>query len=616
MSKKATRAVFVIAGGDLAKKMKNDKKPEQEAAKLEQDDQTSKLVASLQESLQRYETILDDLDVYLGETDLEGNITFINDAGCRLAELSRRILLGRHYKTFTDPETAERIRQIYEKIYISGIPVKNIIFEVIDKHGRRRTVDQSVSLIRNAEGVITGFRNVSLDITERKEAENKLTEHRSRLEAIFRSVKDAIITVDPNLMVIEANKSMENICGTEVKEIVGKEFPQCQSYCSQACHEVLRQTLEKKTAVKEYRIECDNQHRLQQVVSLSSSPLLDPQGKFMGAVLVIRDITLLRDLERELRERNQFQNIIGRNKEMQDIYNLLEDLANLDTTVLVTGESGTGKELVARALHYSGKRAFKPFITVSCSALAESLLESELFGHVRGAFTGAIKDKQGRFQAANGGTILLDEIGDISPMIQLKLLRVLQEKEFERVGESTPQKVDVRVIASTNKALKEKVKKGEFRQDLYYRLKVVEVALPPLRERLEDLPLLIDHFRRSFNERFKKNVEGISNEVLSTFMDYTWPGNVRELEHVMEHAFVLCHGATITMHHLPPDLRNFEQINDLPQIKTQVKKFDGSQDILDALKKTGWNKTKAARLLGISRQTVYRKINNQQFSNK
>lgn len=616
MSKKATRAVFAIAGGDLAKKMRNNKKSEQEAAKLEQDDQTSKLITSLQESLERYETILDDLDVYLGETDLEGNITFINDAGCRLAELSRRILLGLHYKSWTDPNTAERIRQIYEKIYITGIPVKNIIFEAIDKHGRRRTVDQSISLIRNAEGVITGFRNVSLDITERKEAENKLTEHRSRLEAIFRSVKDAIITVDPNLMVIEANKSMENICGTEVKEIVGKEFPQCQSHCSQACHEVLRQTLEKKTAVKEYRIECDNQHRLQQVVSLSSSPLLDPQGKFMGAVLVIRDITLLRDLERELRERNQFQNIIGRNKEMQDIYNLLEDLANLDTTVLVTGESGTGKELVARALHYSGKRAFKPFIAVSCSALAESLLESELFGHVRGAFTGAIKDKQGRFQAANGGTILLDEIGDISPMIQLKLLRVLQEKEFERVGESTPQKVDVRVIASTNKALKEKVKKGEFRQDLYYRLKVVEVALPPLRERLEDLPLLVDHFRCSFNERFKKNVEGISNEVLSTFMDYNWPGNVRELEHVMEHAFVLCHGATITMHHLPPDLRNFEQINDLPQIKTPVKKFNGGQDILDALKKTGWNKTKAARLLGISRQTVYRKINNQQFSNK
>ncbi|MGD0021222.1 MAG: sigma 54-interacting transcriptional regulator, partial [Smithellaceae bacterium] len=648
--------------------MENDKKSKQEAAKLEQDDQTGKLIAHLQESLQRYETLLDDLDVYIGETDLEGNITFVNDAGCRLAELSRRRLLGLNYKSYMDPQTAERVFSIYQQIYRTGIPVKSMIFEAIDKHGRRRIVDQSASPIRNAEGVITGFRNVSIDvtgrreaedrlresearyrlladnmtdavwlmdmnlnvtytspsvekligykdeeikqmtpekfltpeslnkamavfseevvkakadpsyspirtlelefcrkdgttywsestfsfirdekgipvsilgegrdITDRKEAEHKLAEHRSRVEAMFRSVIDAIVTVDPKLLVIEANKSLERICGITVREIAGREFPQCQKNCSKACQEVLKQTLEKKAAIKEYRIECErHQQRPQQVVSVSSSPLLDPEDNFMGAVLVIRDITILRDIERGLRERSHFQNLIGKNKTMQDIYSLLEDLANLDTAVLVTGESGTGKELVARALHYSGNRAFKPFVTVNCSALAESLLESELFGHVRGAFTGAIKDKQGRFQAANGGTILLDEIGDISPMIQLKLLRVLQEKEFEHVGSSTPHKIDVRVIACTNKDLKEKVKRGEFRQDLYYRLKVVEVALPPLRERLEDLPLLIDHFRISFNERFNKNVEGISNEVLSIFMDYPWPGNVRELEHVME----------------------------------------------------------------------------------
>jgi transcriptional regulator with PAS, ATPase and Fis domain len=331
-------------------------------------------------------------------------------------------------------------------------------------------------------------------------------------------------------------------------------------------------------------------------------------------VLVIRDVTLLRDLERELREKHQFQNIIGRSKKMQDTYRLLEDLADLETTVLVTGESGTGKELVARALHYSGQRAFKPFVTVSCSALAESLLESELFGHVRGAFTGAIKDKMGRFQAANGGTILLDEIGDISPLIQLKLLRVLQEKEFERVGESVPQKVDVRVIACTNKDLKEKVRRGEFRQDLYYRLKVVEVSLPPLRDRLEDLPLLVDHFCRSFNERFKKNIEGISNEVLGKFMDYPWPGNVRELEHVMEHAFVLCRGGVITLEHLPSEIRDYER-NDrsersvrIPVQKIPTQGSNGAQEILNALNKAHWNKTKAARLLGISRRTIYRKI--------
>jgi PAS domain S-box-containing protein len=598
--------------------MKNDKNHEAGAVKPEPDYQILKdTIAELQESLQRYETLLDDLYVYIGETDLEGNITFVNDGGCRLAELSRRKLLGLNYKSYMDPKTAERVYKIYEQIYNTGIPVKGLIFEAMDKHGRRKTIDQSVSPIRNVDGVITGFRNVSIDVTNRREAEDKLAEHRSRLEAIFRSVKDAIITVNPRFLVIQANKSLETICGITVKEITGKEFSQCQKNCSKACQEVLKQTLEKKAEIKEFRIECErNPQRPQQVVSVSSSPLLDHDDTFMGAVLVIRDITLLKDVERELRERNQFHNLIGRNKTMQDVYNLLEDLANLDTAVLVTGESGTGKELVAKALHYSGNRAFKPFIMVNCSALAESLLESELFGHVRGAFTGAIKDKQGRFSAADGGTLLLDEIGDISPLIQLKLLRVLQEKEFERVGESNTQKVDVRVIACTNKNLKEKVKRGEFRQDLYYRLKVVEVALPPLRERLEDLPLLVDHFRCAFNERFNKNIEGISNEVLSNFMDYTWPGNVRELEHVMEHAFVLCHERTITLKHLPADIRNYKPSGGVSRPKIQAKTPQGMEDVVNALNKTNWNKSKAARLLGISRQTIYRKIDNQQRSDK
>jgi transcriptional regulator with PAS, ATPase and Fis domain len=298
---------------------------------------------------------------------------------------------------------------------------------------------------------------------------------------------------------------------------------------------------------------------------------------------------------------------------MQNIYRLLEDLANLDTTVLITGESGTGKELVARALHYSGNRAFQPFTTVNCSALAESLLESELFGHVKGAFTGAIKDRLGRFETANGGTIFLDEIGDISPLIQLKLLRVLQEKEFERVGESTPRKVDVRVIASTNKDLREKVRNGEFRQDLYYRLKVVEVVLPPLRERLEDIPLLVDHFRGIFNERFGKNIEGISGEVLNIFMNYSWPGNVRELEHVMEHAFVLCHGGLITMEQIPVDIRNVMPSGHSIRQKSKTKAPREKEEIINALKNTGWNKAKAARLLGIGRRTIYRKIDDYQI---
>ena len=567
-----------------------------------------KIEKSLRDSLERYQTIVNEVQDTVAEVDLKGNITFANKAICRNSGHSREEeFIGMNYRSYMDEETAKFVYQAFNKVFRTGIG-NNIVYEIIATEGRRRIVEDSVSLIRDADGMITGFRTVSRDITDRRAAERELAEHRSRLEAIFRSVKDAIVTVDPELSVIEANKSTEAICGIAVKEIAGKTFSQCLNHCSKSCSEVLRLTLEKKMTIKEYRVECGHQQRHQQTVSVSSSPLLDPEGKFMGAVLVIRDITLLRDLERELRERHQFQSIIGRSKKMQDIYRLLEDLANLETTVLITGESGTGKELVARALHYSGQRAFKPFVTVNCSALAENLLESELFGHVKGAFTGAIKDKQGRFQAASGGTILLDEIGDISPLIQLKLLRVLQEKEFERVGESVPQRVDVRVIASTNKNLIEKVRKGEFRQDLYYRLKVVEVSLPPLRERLEDLPLLVDHFCHSFNERFKKNIEGISNDALGKFMDYTWPGNVRELEHVMEHAFVLCHGGVITLEHLPSEIRDYGRPERIAAQEARTHGSNGAQEILNALNKTHWNKTKAARLLGISRRTIYRKI--------
>ena len=213
---------------------------------------------------------------------------------------------------------------------------------------------------------------------------------------------------------------------------------------------------------------------------------------------------------------------------MLDIFRLLERLSEVDTTVLVTGESGTGKELVAKALHYMGGRSKQPIITVNCSALAETLLESELFGHVKGSFTGAIKDVRGRFESANGGSIILDEIGDISPKLQLKLLRVLQEKEFERVGDSTPIKVDVRVIACTNADLKEKIKTGEFREDLYYRLRVIEIPLPPLRERAEDIPLLIDKFCQTFNQTFGKMIDSLDEKAMQALLNYSWPGNVRE----------------------------------------------------------------------------------------
>jgi two-component system, NtrC family, response regulator HydG len=562
----------------------------------------------MEKALEKYWSIINEVEDAVAEVDLNGTIRFSNLSGFRIWGVGIGATIGRNYRSYTNRETAKIIYDAYNRVYRTGVPGKNIIYEIIRNDGQRRVVEDSVSLIRNAEGAITGFRTVSRDITDRMEAQNKLAEHRTRLEAIFRSVKDAIITVDPELRVIEANASAKAICGLDNKTIVGRLFPQCLRQCAKSCMDVLQETLQKKNTIREYRVECGLEHRHQQIVSVSSSPLLSPEGRFVGAVLVIRDITLLRDMERELRERHQYQNIIGKSKKMQEIYALLEDLADLETTVLLTGESGTGKELIARALHYSGHRAFKPFMAVNCSALAENLLESELFGHVKGAFTGAISNRQGRFQAANGGTLLLDEVGDISPLIQLKLLRVLQEKEFERVGEANPQKVDVRVIASTNKDLKEKIKAGEFREDLYYRLKVVEIFLPPLRERLEDVPLLADHFRQAFNRRFKKNIEGISSDVLAKFMDYHWPGNVRELEHVIERAFVLCHGGMIAMDHLPTEIRTHKAPPGPLTPAARSGKPKQAQDILEALNHTFWNKSKAAAVLGISRQTLYRKL--------
>jgi transcriptional regulator with PAS, ATPase and Fis domain len=321
--------------------------------------------------------------------------------------------------------------------------------------------------------------------------------------------------------------------------------------------------------------------------------------------MVIRDETRLTGLERALNERQQFHKIIGKSDRMQDVYSLIELLTDVETTVLITGESGTGKELVAEALHYKGNRSSNELVKVNCSALSENLLESELFGHVKGSFTGAIKDKVGRFQTADGGTIFIDELADISPKIQVELLRVLQEKEFERVGDSKTIKVDVRVVAATNQDLAEKVKLGEFREDLYYRLNVMKIIMPPLRERREDIPLLIDHFIHKFNNKFGKEITTVTSDVQDILMQYSWPGNVRELEHTLEHAFILCRQSTITIHHLPPELKTYST-------REVIDRSDGKADdpaaIRQALEKTAWNKSKAASLLGISRRSIYRKI--------
>jgi len=448
--------------------------------------------------------------------------------------------------------------------------------------------------------------------------------YRSNLEAIFSSVKDAIIAVDKELLVIEMNDAARSICNISHNSI-GKAFNSITKYCNGKCFDVLEETINKKQAIEVCRHECQLKERPHQVVNITSHPLLNKISKptnsfseknehrkmyqdagiFSGVILVIRDETRLANLEQDLRERQQFHNIIGKSEKMQAIYSLIDNLVDVETTVLITGETGTGKELIAEALHSRGSRCHKPLVKVNCSALSENLLESELFGHVKGAFSGAVHDRIGRFQRANGGTIFLDEIGDISSKTQLQLLRVVQEKEFERVGDSTPIKVDVRIVAATNQNLLEKVSRGDFREDLYYRLKVVEVIMPPLRERKEDIPLLVNHFLNKFNKKLNKEIVAVSADVRKILMDYFWPGNVRELEHTLEHAFIICRQNTITIDCLPLAFKDFIGTKMYALGDSGV---DESHAILHALEKTSWNKSRAARLLGMSRRTIYRKI--------
>ena len=462
----------------------------------------------------------------------------------------------------------------------------------------RKWIDEDVYILTTAAQIITRA-------IENKQFEEELERHRRRLESIFSSVQDAIITVDTEMNVIEANKAAEKICGFQID--TGQPFTDCTAGCDQSCLEVLQKTLKTRSTIQDYQIECGHRDRSKMIAMVNCSPLLDSGENFMGAVLVIRDITRLTHLEEELKERHHFQNIIGKSEKMQRVYYLLQTLANQTTTVLITGSSGTGKEMAAKALHYGGARADGPFVTVNCSALAESLLESELFGHVRGAFTGADRDKIGRFEAADGGTILLDEIGDISPLIQLKLLRVLQEKEFDRVGESNPRKVDVRVLASSNRDLKAAIRTGEFREDLYYRLNVIEINLPLLRERYDDIPLLISHFCEVFQKSYDNKISGVSDEVLQAFMNYPWPGNIRELEHAIERAFVLCRDPMIQLEHIPAEIRDYTPAR-INRRLPEDRRGDDPEAIRNALAKTDWNISKAARLLGISRWTMYRRF--------
>ena len=336
--------------------------------------------------------------------------------------------------------------------------------------------------------------------------------------------------------------------------------------------------------------------------------MTDDAGNIIGGVEMFRDLSQVIELRKKLEKSYVFEGIVSKNLQMQKIKERLPLFAASPSTVLIEGPSGTGKDLVAQAIHNLSPRKDAPFVTVNCSALPDNLLESELFGYVQGAFTDAKKDKPGRFQLAHTGSILLDEIGEISPAMQVKLLRVLQQREFEPLGATRTVKVDVRVIAATNRDLEEAVSNGSFRDDLYYRLNVIRIQIPALSERREDIPLLVNHFIDHFNRLLGKNVSRISEPAMAALMTAALPGNIRELENVLEYAFVICQGESIELHHLPPQ---YSEIKRQSHDVSKAVLFDSAErDVIRAvLKRNQGNRTRAARELGISRQTLWRKMN-------
>jgi len=476
----------------------------------------------------------------------------------------------------------------------------------LTKEGRVLDIQLSSSLFADREGNPAGNIVILRDVTNQKLAQEVIRESEEKFRALFDHMPTMAFVIDRNHRLIAGNSAFTEKMGDQVNrttlELSGVPRPAKEFW-----YGIEKQVIESghPTWYAEV-VESRNQGRT--FIECRKQPVKDQDGNVSMVVGIATDVTgyvkeqiALAEEVRELRvqiSKGAGPTIIGKSKKISEALGRVKAIAGTDTTVLITGESGSGKELVAEAIHNLSKRSKKPLIKVNCAALPESIIESELFGHVKGAFTGAVNNRIGRFEAAHGGTIFLDEIGDISPGVQVRLLRVLEERKVERVGDYRPIKVDVRIVAATNQNLRSLVEKNRFREDLFYRLNVFNIHMPPLRERTEDIPLLIAHFIKECSREMGKEISSVSDEAMSSLLQHNWRGNVRELMNIMESACVLCAGHTIQTEHLPPILESW----------TTSIEATSDKDIREALRLTRGNKAKAARLLGIHRSTLYRRM--------
>ena len=427
-------------------------------------------------------------------------------------------------------------------------------------------------------------------------------------DIILNSINEGVFTVDADWRITSFNRAAEKITGVKREHAIGRFCKNVfrADICEDNC--ALQYTLKTGRPVTNARTCIVNSNGKRVVIQNSTAILKDPDGTIVGGVETFQDLSQVEQLRKELEETYTFEDIIGQSKSMRSIFRVLPKVSESDSTVLIEGASGTGKELFARAIHNLSNRKSSRFVAINCAAFPDTLLESELFGYKAGAFTDAKKDKIGRLAYATGGTVFLDEIAETSPAMQVRLLRVLQERTIEPLGGVNPVKINVRIIAATNKDLAEQVQRGAFRKDLYYRIRIIHLKLPRLRERRVDIPLLVDHLVAKFNRIQGKDIVGVSEKVLAILMRYHYPGNVRELENIIEQSFVLCNGNVIDTEHLPVEL----QPSDTPE----TMKVKGQSDlkameavhISEALMRYKGNRGNAAKALGIHPSTLYRKM--------
>jgi PAS domain S-box-containing protein len=430
-------------------------------------------------------------------------------------------------------------------------------------------------------------------------------------DLILDSIADGVFTVDRDGRITSFNRAAEQITGFPRQEAIGQFCHEIfrASICFEACP--LKRTAETREKIVNLEVSILNRENREIPISISTAQIRDQDGSLIGCVETFRDLSLIRDLHQEISKRYSFQDIVSRSKSFSRIFHVLPDIAESDATVLIQGESGTGKELFASAIHNLSHRKDGPFVKVNCGAVPENLLESELFGYKKGAFTDARQDKPGRFKLAEGGSLFLDEVGDLTLGIQVKLLRVLERKEYEPLGGIRTEKADVRIVTATNHDLEQLVKRGKFREDLFYRLNVIRMDIPPLRERPEDIPLLIEHFIHRFNRRMGKQVRGPSDKALKLLLNHPYPGNVRELQNILEHAMILCKGIEIQRAHLPGSLLRSQKAPTPvdPSLKgAEVLQQKEKEAIIEVLRRHNGRLGDASKDLGVHRSTLWRKM--------